>query len=282
MIKKFSMIILTILLIVSVVFLTGCSEPKNENTQSASSETVNQIEGNSINNMDTNNVIQVGDYTLEYGNYIDKYGTKYTLNNDGTYSCESKEFPNKSGTGTFEIFYFDDNTWDISEYGYPAGIDSGWYIGFNPDNNKKDSEKPWLFDNRYDVNENNVFYNAQTDEIWNLENEANNSGSEENRIYGVAEEGNNELTRLYVEETIRVGLTNIYTDYFMESLSNSSLKYSDYCTASVLKESLSDDSIIINSLTWTDEKGNGTITYENNNFNFTIENNTDVSVEYAN
>lgn len=160
--KKILSIVMILMLGVLLLFLTGCSKENGNNEQNVEVENaLNESSGKT----EENDVIQVGDYTLEYGTYIDKYGTKYILNKNGTYSCESTD-PNLAGTGTYEIFYFESSMW---EFDYPAGIDEGWYIGMNPDNNKKDSEKPWLFDNRYDVEENNIFYNAQTDEQWELE-----------------------------------------------------------------------------------------------------------------
>lgn len=164
--KKFFLIGIILMLVFLLVVLTGCSNNENNNiNQVQESEPENNVNENVISENETNNVIQVGDYTLEYGTYIDKYGTTYTLNKDGTYSCESTD-PSKVGKGTFEIFYFESSMW---EYDYPAGIDAGWYIGMNPDNNKMDSEKPWLFNDRYDIEENNSFYNAQTDEEWKLQ-----------------------------------------------------------------------------------------------------------------
>lgn len=160
--RKILSVLMLLVLGISLIILTGCSEEKSNNEQNTEVEnTVNE----SIETQEENNVIQVGDYTLEYGTYIDKYGTKYTLNKDGTYSCESTD-PSKNGTGTFVIFYFDSSMW---KFDYPAGINEGWYIGMNPDTDKKDPEEPWLFNDRYDVEENNAFYNGQTDEQWKLE-----------------------------------------------------------------------------------------------------------------
>ena len=116
--KKIFVFILTILLVVTVISLTGCSN--NENTQEVGSETENQSNENIMINEEINDKIQVGDYTLNYGTYIDKYETKYTLNKDGTYSCESSELPTKSGTGTYQVFYFESSMWNIEEIRLPS------------------------------------------------------------------------------------------------------------------------------------------------------------------
>ena len=174
--KIFFMFVLAFLIVVTTVFLAGCSN--EEETQQVGSETENQANENIVNNDEENSIIKAGDFTLEYGTYIDKYGTKYILNRDGTYGCESTELPDKSGTGTYKVFYFESSMWNIEEIGYPAGIDNGWYIGFNPDDDKKDAEKPWLYEYRYDISENNSFYNAQTDEIWTLQDETNLTNNE--------------------------------------------------------------------------------------------------------
>lgn len=163
--KRIFFSIMIVILIISLMCLTGCSNKENE----VNSQNENLISENSTTVEDSNmtiEVIEVGNYTLDYNTYVDKYGTTYTLNKDGTYSCESTVFPDKSGTGTFTIFYFDDSVW---EFDYPPDIKEGWYIGFNLENSGIDNEKPWLFREKYNVEENNVFYDAQTDEIWELE-----------------------------------------------------------------------------------------------------------------
>ena len=110
--KKIFMFVLAFLLIATTIFLAGCSN--EENTQEVGSETENQVSEIATNN-EENSVIQVGDHTLEYGTYIDKYSTTYILNEDGTYSCESTELPDKSGTGTYQVFYFESSMWNIEE-----------------------------------------------------------------------------------------------------------------------------------------------------------------------
>ena len=157
-----------LMLVFLLIVLAGYSNNENNNTQEVQepvAEVENQVNATTLDGEENDDVIQVGDYTLEYGTYVDKYGTAYTLNEDGTYSCQSTDQA-KAGTGTFEIFYFESSMW---EYDYPSGINEGWYIGMNPDSNKMDSEKPWLFNDRYDVEENNAFYNGQTDEEWKLQ-----------------------------------------------------------------------------------------------------------------
>lgn len=154
---------LMIFLCIMMFILVGCGN-KSENEKKQQENNV--LENETSNLEETESVIKAGDYTLEYGTYIDKYGTKYTLNKDGTFNCESTSLPYNSGTGIFKVFYFEDSLW---EFDYPADIREGWYIGFNLDSNKKDETKPWLFENTYNIEGNNEFYNAQTDEIWTLE-----------------------------------------------------------------------------------------------------------------
>ena len=54
-------------------------------------------------------VIQAGNYTLQYGSYVDKYGTEYILNSDGTATCTSTELASRNlENGKFVVYNYND------------------------------------------------------------------------------------------------------------------------------------------------------------------------------
>ena len=130
-------------------------------------EEIKNTTGQSNSTTEENKMIKAGNYTLQYGKYKDKYGTIYTLNQDGTYTCESKQTGKQySKSGTYIIYNCENYEKEIEEYeekNGPIGFSGKWMIAFNYDNN--DSSKPYLMYS-YNIEDNNKFYNGQTDEIW--------------------------------------------------------------------------------------------------------------------
>ena len=136
--KKIINISLIILLIVTMVLITGCESNKNEIkteentpvTENVTSEEKEKVKG-----------IEVEDNLLKYGTYegIDlAKGSKITLNEDGTFLYEDNE---TSGEGTYEV-----KNQEIDDI---EGSYNAWVIEFNSLENASSGKIPgdfyWLF-----------------------------------------------------------------------------------------------------------------------------------------
>ena len=136
--KKITNIFLILLLIVTMVLITGCESNKNEIkteentpvTENVTSEEKEKVKG-----------IEVEDNLLKYGTYegIDlAKGSKITLNKDGTFLYEDNEI---SGEGTYEV-----KNQEIDDI---EGSYNAWVIEFNSLENASSGKIPgdfyWLF-----------------------------------------------------------------------------------------------------------------------------------------
>lgn len=147
------------------------SDKINEEVQNK----VDQLEQVAQEAIKQDDVIKAGNFTLHYGKYIDKYGTVYTLNPDGTASCTSTELASRNlENGEFVVYNYKDyeeeiKTWE-RENG-PIGFSGEWMIAIGEN---IDKEKPYLTYS-YIIEENDAFYNAQTDEQWEYQGESDSS-----------------------------------------------------------------------------------------------------------
>ena len=118
-------------------------------------------------------VIQAGNYTLQYGSYVDKYGTEYILNSDGTATCTSTELASRNlENGKFVVYNYNDYANEIDAWekeNGPIGFSGEWMIAIGEN---VDESKPYLTYS-YSISDNNEFYNGQTDEIWTYQENNN-------------------------------------------------------------------------------------------------------------
>ena len=123
-------------------------------------------------------VIQAGNYTLQYGSYVDKYGTEYVLNSDGTATCTSTELESRNlENGKFVVYNYNDYANEIDAWekeNGPIGFSGEWMIAIGEN---IDESKPYLTYS-YSISDNNEFYNGQTDEIWTYQENSNNTQEE--------------------------------------------------------------------------------------------------------
>ena len=142
--KKIINIYLIILLIVTMVLITGCESNKNEiKTEENIPVTENITSEEKVKG------IEVGENLLKYGTYegIDlAKDSKITLNEDGTFLYEDNEI---SGEGTYEVKNQEIN--DIE------GNYNAWVIEFNSldkaSNGKIPEDFYWLFTETGDISQ---------------------------------------------------------------------------------------------------------------------------------
>lgn len=138
--KKIINISLIILLIITMVLITGCESNKNEIKTEENTPVTENVTNEEKEKVKVKG-IEVEDNLLKYGTYegIDlAKGSKITLNEDGTFLYEDNE---TSGEGTYEV-----KNQEIDDI---EGSYNAWVIEFNSLENASSGKIPgdfyWLF-----------------------------------------------------------------------------------------------------------------------------------------
>ncbi|MBR3133708.1 MAG: hypothetical protein IKG42_06650 [Clostridia bacterium] len=110
-------IILSVILVALILFGGRKDDNKNENNNSNNTNVTNVTNSNSTKTNNTEvseEVLKVGNYTLQYGKYsgdsyingtdVDPVKVTYVINSDGTYSYYIKDEKNYTGTYTVKDF----------------------------------------------------------------------------------------------------------------------------------------------------------------------------------
>ncbi len=87
---------------------------------------------------------------------------------------------------------------------------------------------------------------------------------------------NTELAQIEVKEKLDIAYAAVQADFLVESATDSSLTFADYCTQEKLQENLTD--AVLNSFTWNDNTLEGTLVYNEETYIFTLTSEGEVSV----
>ena len=104
----------------------------------------------------------------------------------------------------------------------------------------------------------------------------NNTNNDSNDIYDQASSANSDLAQIEVKEKLDIAYTAVQADFLVESATDSSLTFADYCTQEKLQENLTD--AVLNSFTWNDNTLEGTLVYNEETYIFTLTSEGEVSV----
>ena len=284
--KKIFMFVLAFLLIVTTIFLAGCSN--EENTQEVGSETENQANENIINNEEINDKIQVGDNTQTPENTINEF---YSYMNNKNFKsaanlfneAEFKNFMSEEYTTIENIEKSLEKCYEefgtvftskIKNINLIENVDEfDEIIGSEGTNEEEFNEI--LGD--YNVYEVELDINSETASdifILTKDNKIVSSAllisyyDSNNSINDQTESAATETEKNSLKTEFDLAFTDIYMDYIDYILEGNSANYADYCTKDVIQENLNDATI--QTFAWNGNIGKGTVQYNNKTFNFTL------------
>lgn len=265
--KKIFSFVLIILIAISLIFLSGCSEQKNaqEVTGSGAENQTNNVQTaeNTLNQFF--NFMKNADFTSaanlfnedEYSNFMsqqfsdlksvretledcyNEFGSMYSAQITGIDLIENvDEFNNVIGnSGTSE-----------EEYNELLGNYRVYRVGLSIDSETADDIYILTDDNKIVSSATLISYCATNNSV--------------NTQAGTAA---SEVEKNAIKTEFDMAFIAIYLDYV---LNGNGVDYADYCTKEVIQAELSDATI--ETLTWNNNIGTGTVKYNNNTYNFTL------------